>query len=406
MSRGAGRVSSGIYTREQGGARRYYARLAGRRLALIVEGETRATTDPDVAAALYGQLVAEHQKRQLRGIHEIAEPCALAAYGREHLIKKAQAGEVTKQSMKANQRHLERAVTCLGAETDISGLTVADVSRWIAWLKDQGFGGDTIKHHLDSLSNLYVRAGAEGRVSLGYNPVSAMPRKMKPKAAHREARWLEVNEASLLLESARTYRVSHDWDSAPFAYELVAAYLLTGGRPSEVTGLEVDDVSLERETVTFRPNQFRRLKTLTSARVVRLWPQLAEILKAYFPKREQMGQGTLLFPSFRPGREGLFQHPHRIVARAAERIRLSDITPYTLRHTFCSTRLQTLDAGAPISPFTVGRELGHGGDALVRKIYGHLGTVRHRSDVVEYRVEQHTATLGDRIAALSAASEH
>jgi len=56
-----------------------------------------------------------------------------------------------------------------------------------------------------------------------------------------------------------------------------------------------------------------------------------------------------------------------------------------------------LDSGAPVSPFTVGRELGHGGDALVRKVYGHLGTVRHRADVVEYRVEQHAAILRDKL---------
>src|SRR2546425_7810742 len=48
----------------------------------------------------------------------------------------------------------------------------------------------------------------------------------------------------------------------------------------------------------------RRLKTLTSHRTVRLWPQLAEILKPYFPRREQLGPGTLLFPSFRTGAEG------------------------------------------------------------------------------------------------------
>lgn len=160
--------------------------------------------------------------------------------------------------------------------------------------------------------------------------------------------------------------------------------------------------------MTFRINAHRRLKTLGSARVVRLWPQLAEILKAYFPKREQMGPGTLLFPSFRTGKEACLQHPHRIVAAIAERIgyKSAEVTPYTFRHTYCAARLQTLDAGAPVSPFTVGRELGHGGDALVKKVYGHLGTVRHRSDVVEYRVEQHAATLGDRIAALSAAAEH
>jgi uncharacterized protein DUF6932 len=75
---------------------------------------------------------------------------------------------------------------------------------------------------------------------------------------------------------------------------------------------------------------------------------------------------------------------------------------YAHYHNFFQ-RLQTLDHDAPVSPFTVGRELGHGGDALVRKVYGHLGTVRHRSAAVEYRVEQHTTTLGERLAALRAA---
>src|SRR5207245_1145609 len=127
------------------------------------------------------------------------------------------------------------------------------------------------------------------------------------------------------------------------------------------------------------------LKTLTSHRTVPLWPQLAEILRPYFPQREQMGQGTLLFPSFRTGQEGLLQHAPRIVAAVAARIGhpRGEVTPYTLRHTYCAARLQTLDGGAPVSPFTVGRELGHGGDALVRKVYGHLGTVRHRSAAVE-----------------------
>jgi integrase len=56
------------------------------------------------------------------------------------------------------------------------------------------------------------------------------------------------------------------------------------------------------------------------------------------------------------------------------------------RHTYCATRLQTLDNGAPVSPFTVAKELGHGGTALVERVYGHLGQFRHRSEVVEYIV--------------------
>jgi hypothetical protein len=69
-----------------------------------------------------------------------------------------------------------------------------------------------------------------------------------------------------------------------------------------------------------------------------------------------------------------------------------------LRHIFTAARLQTLDHGAPVSPFTVARELGHGGDTLVKWIYGHLGETRHRAEVVEYRVEQHEERLRDRLA--------
>ncbi len=37
---------------------------------------------------------------------------------------------------------------------------------------------------------------------------------------------------------------------------------------------------------------------------------------------------------------------------------------------------------------------------MIRSVYGHLGTIRHRSEVVEYRVEQHGVALGDRLTAL------
>ncbi|MGH2373690.1 MAG: hypothetical protein ACRDIC_09505 [bacterium] len=48
------------------------------------------------------------------------------------------------------------------------------------------------------------------------------------------------------------------------------------------------------------------------------------------------------------------------------------------------------------------KELGHGGESMVRRVYGHLGQVRHRAEVVEYRVEQHAAKLGGRLEALRA----
>jgi integrase len=70
------------------------------------------------------------------------------------------------------------------------------------------------------------------------------------------------------------------------------------------------------------------------------------------------------------------------------------------RHTYCATRLQTINQGAPVSAYTVAKEMGHGGETMVRRVYGHLGQVRHRAEVVEYRVEQHAAKLGDRLRAI------
>ncbi len=53
--------------------------------------------------------------------------------------------------------------------------------------------------------------------------------------------------------------------------------------------------------------------------------------------------------------------------------------------------------GAPVSVYTVAREMGHGGEWMVRRVYGHLGQVRHRAEVVEYRAEQFAAKLRDRL---------
>ena len=67
-------------------------------------------------------------------------------------------------------------------------------------------------------------------------------------------------------------------------------------------------MSFQRKTITFRPNAWRRLKTLTSHRVVPLYPQLEEILRAYLLAREREAPlGSLLFPSARLESEGRIQ---------------------------------------------------------------------------------------------------
>ena len=75
----------------------------------------------------------------------------------------------------------------------------------MVWIRDNNKGkgnrpisGGTVRHYLNTLSNLYRTAQEEEAVPPGYNPVGAL--KAKPKGKPREARWFEVHEAALILE--------------------------------------------------------------------------------------------------------------------------------------------------------------------------------------------------------------
>lgn len=397
-----------VYWRERGGARRAYADfrdyadVGGGQQALVVPDEKRATTDPHAAEVLAAkrldELDAIRAKRQAGALHQLPKQITLAAFTKEHLEKKADAAKVTPRWIKENTHFLSRAAAYFGGKRVLSSITVDEVTRWAGRLlqsrpagrRSRAMSGGTVRHHLNALSNLFRRAQAEGYVPPGYNPVMAMLE--KPTARRQEAKWLEIHDAALLLEAARTHKR---------AYPLLATFLLTGGRESEVLGLEVSDVSFDRNTVTFRPNEWRRLKTASSFRTVPLWPQLEKILRPYVFAADRP-PSRLLFPSYRTGHEAMITDFRKLLDAIAVRAgwKVAEIRSKMFRHSYCAARLQTLDKGAPVSPYTVARELGHGGDSMVKRVYGHLGHVRHRAKVVEYRVTQHRKVLGKRLAAV------
>jgi len=112
-----------------------------------------------------------------------------------------------------------------------------------------------------------------------------------------------------------------------------------------------------------------------------------------------------LFPSYRTGEETMLSDFRKLLDAVAVRAgwQRGEIRSKMFRHTYCAARLQTLDQGAPVSLFTVAKELGHGGEAMVRRVYGHLGQVRHRAEEVEYRIEAFEDKLQGRLAALRGA---
>ncbi len=360
--------------RAAGGAYRFYAdfrNIGGRREALVVPGEKIATDDLAIAVELVVKREAELREQRIRRVHGQPDPITLAEYAREYLIARARAGRVTDRWLTAVERYLTRAITHFGADRELSTIAAPDVRRWLEQL--HGSGG-TRRHHLNALSSLYRYAASEHRVAPGYNPVAALVE--KPRAHPAEARWLEVHEAARLLASARTYV------PAPHIYPLLGLFLLTGGRSAEVLGLTVDDVDLERGTVTFREQPHRRLKTAGSARVVPLWPQLREILEPWLLAPDRLPLRGPMFSGYLGNEKRLNKLLDQVATRGGWKA--GEIRSKMFRHTYCAARLQTLDHGAPVSPYTVSKELGHGSLMMVEKVYSHLGTIRHRAEVVEY----------------------
>lgn len=130
------------------------------------------------------------------------------------------------------------------------------------------------------------------------------------------------------------------------------------------------------------------------------WPQLLEILRPIL-NNVMRPPTTLLFPSPRNGKPlTSLRHTLKRLLKTLGWTEAKLEKWYGLRHTYTAARLQTLDHGAPVAPYTVAREFGHKGLAMIQKVYGHLGQQPQRSEVVEHRLEQHLTKLGEVMEAL------
>jgi integrase len=116
-------------------------------------------------------------------------------------------------------------------------------------------------------------------------------------------------------------------------------------------------------------------------RLVPLWPQLRRILTPYVEGRP----AGLHFPAPNGRPHADLRDQLAQLFTTAELVKPAGKAWHLFRHTYTAMRLQATDQGAPVSPWTVKTELGHGSLALIETTYGHLLNVRHRLDRVEYR---------------------
>lgn len=362
---------------------RSYGDVGGKRCKV---GDTEAEAHEGIAGVRTRLIAARERAHSLDG----GDP-ALLDLARDHLRKKrgpADAPNVAPKTLKGADRSIRHLIdylkNSLGRDPYASDVTPLALSGFIEWrLSQPGTRGGkirpgTVTVDLAHVSSLCATAVAYG--CMATNPVSRTPN--KPKASSQEPSWLERGEAWRVMEAARELPADPQSRCYPFIYPLVATMLLTGGRSGEVRGLLKRDVDFEAGRVRVRPNRLRKLKRTHHKRSVPIWPQLWEILE---PHIEAL-PGDLLFPAtlgggsciddVRASLTTILDEDHAAIEKR--------VTPHTFRHTYCAARLQTTDNGAPVSPYTVMKELGHKNLQQIIDRYGHLLESRHRSPVVSY----------------------
>lgn len=294
---------------------------------------------------------------------------------------------------KANREtRLRRMLAFFGEDTHVGDLTPQSVAAWYDWLKrnlshrsGRQVSETTLSHHFAALRQVVDYARFLGAVSSTFDPVSSIPRHHRPTPTSRrsEKPFLRPPEAAAMLRAARGWGVRNvNHIQSPLA--LLATFLYTGARRIEVFKMRCRDIDLELGRVFVPASKERSLgarQRHEGRRPVPLWGEYREIIATalrepsewLFPVSEDQGTEGWTPPDVRKlfGNIGVEAGLCRkdgewFSGLPVWRTRI-------FRHTYCATRLHTVDeAGYPTSKYVVASELGHGSAKLVDDIYGHV----------------------------------
>lgn len=223
-----------------------------------------------LCAARVRQLEEGRRSRHLLGVKRRVSVGELAS----EWLRYRSHSELRPTTVARYQLAFLHAFKVLDDSTDIDSIGLAEVKRLMAGLRQLptrrgvGLSAASNRQVFVAMTQLFDHAEAMGAIPAASNPWKLLPKSERPRLKRSETEFLEVGEAAALLAATESIRTR----TVPLR-TLVATFLLTGGRLSEVLGLEWSDINFERQIVVIRPNKWRSLKRGTT-RTVPLWPQL------------------------------------------------------------------------------------------------------------------------------------
>lgn len=213
----------------------------------------------------------------------------------------------------------------------------AEVRKYVQKRRDAGRSDGTIHTELG-----YLRAAvgqAEGRFGLASVPDILLPSKPRSKD-----RWLTEKEAHALLAAA----------VMPHMRLYILLALFTAGRPSSILDLTWDRIDFRRQRILL--DNPARDRTAKGRATVPMADELIEPLS-----EAQEGAQSEHVIEWGGKKVATVK---RGISRAAERAKLPDVTPYTLRHTGA---VWMAEAGVPMSE--ISQYLGHTSTAVTERTY-------------------------------------
>jgi integrase/recombinase XerC len=237
-----------------------------------------------------------------------------------------------------------------GEAADLKSVDPARLRRYLAWLTGQGYAPSTVARRLACVRSLFRYLRRQGTV--GTDPSAGL---RNPKQPRRLPRLLRIEQVIQLLDSVPT-------DTRAGVRDRAMLETLYGGglRVSELVGMNVEDLDLERELVRVRGKGRRE-------RLCPIGPMAVCWLKHWVPlRRTKQPHEPSLFLNQR-GTRLTTRSVGRLMEAYLMRIGLVNAaSPHTLRHSFAT---HLLDRGADLR--SVQELLGHRA-LTTTQIYTHL----------------------------------
>jgi len=258
----------------------------------------------------------------------------------------------TVESYWRDLRRYEAALARLG-RTELAEVTPADVREFLASLREgddehEPLAVSSAGRTLIAVRGMHAFARTHGFAA--DDPACDVPPPSPPK---RLPKAIPIDKVECLIDAAGT---GQDEDPRAIRDRALLEFLYgTGARISEATGLDVDELQLDDDPVVRLAGKGgkHRIVPIGSYAVSALSAYLVRARPVLAAKSRRTSVEPAVFLNARGGRLTR-QGAWGVLQAAAERARLADVSPHTLRHSFAT---HLLDGGADIR--VVQELLGH-----------------------------------------------